>query len=202
MMFPSKLQFNIAETNQMDPSSPGRPWSPEAIRDYPSYLTTGVYGPMWKDSMGKPVLIKPSWLPMDVLSTWSFLYDPSKAPLDQAAQTVFDMGNIVTKSANVAIQPFLAVGMGTNPQTQQRITKDAKGLQDVALSNFGQVALLKALTDYSPGNKEKTPEDQERTLRNIFTGLRETAVDTPKNRANATRETKAIIKRLTEKPTP
>jgi hypothetical protein len=201
MMVPSKLQFNVAESNDMDPANLGRPWSEQAIREYPSYLTTGVYGPMWKDSMGKPVLIKPSWLPMDVLSTWSFLYDPSKEFKDQFAQTVFDAGNIATKSANVAIQPFLAVGMGTSPQTQQRISKDWQGLMDVGIANFGQAAILKAVTDYSPGGKNKTPEDQQRYLRNIFTGLRETAVDTPKNRANATRETKAILKRLTEKPT-
>jgi hypothetical protein len=196
LMVPSKLQFNVAQANGMAPTSIGRPWSQKLTEMLPSYLTNSPYGPMWNDAQGKPVLIKPSWLPLDVLSTWTFAYDPAYSTGDNAARNILEGGKIIGASSNVAVQPLLDVIAGENLQTHQAIPKTAQGLIDVGLSNFGQIALAKALTDYTPAGKTLTPEDRARTLRNQIAGLRETAVINDKNLQNATKEKNARLKNI------
>ena len=198
LVLPSKVQYNIATSNDMEPMSFGHPWSQALTEQLPSYLTQSPFGPMWRDAQNKPVLIKPSVGTLDVLSTWQNLsFDPAYDAAGNLTNNIGNLFNVGVKASNPIAKFGISWGEGVNLDTGQTIdTYDSQAVLDLGLSNIGQWSLIKALTGYDPQNKKPTAEDKARAIMNQITGLKQTAVVTPQNIKNANTEKAARLKNI------
>lgn len=202
MMIPSKFQYQQAEQNGMQPTSFGNPWMDKTST--PNYLNYSVYGPTENGPNG-PVIYKRSFLPLDVLDTWNFTWDPARTMDQNAFLAAGQVGRVAGKNANLVAQPAIEWATGTDIQTgKPSQVKDAQTLGDKLIGNIGTVGLLKALGVYTPANKQPgtanptTPEDQARIGRNWLTGQKETWVDTAQNRQNTKTEQASRTKLIYE----
>lgn len=183
MMIPSKFQYQQAEQNGLTPTSFGNPWMDKTSA--PNYLNYSVYGPTETGPNGR-VIYKRSFLPLDVLDTWNFTYDPARTMDQNAFLALESVGGVLGKNINLVAQPGFEFVTGNDPATgKPSQVKDLATFTDKLVGNIGTVNLLKGLGLYTPVNKQPgsanpyTPEDQERIVRNFFTGAKETWVDTP-----------------------
>lgn len=195
MMVPSKFQYQQAEQNGLEPTSFGNPWLDKTST--PNYLNYSVYGPTENGPNG-PVIYKRSFLPLDVLDTWNFTWDPARTMDQNAFMALGEAGRVVGKNFNLVAQPFIEWGTGTDIQTgKPSQVKDVQTLGDKLIGNIGTVGLLKGLGIYTPTNKQEgtanpqTAEDEARIGRNWLTGQKETWVNTPQNIKNAQSEQSA-----------
>jgi hypothetical protein len=183
MMIPSKFQYQQAEQNGLTPTSFGNPWMDKTSA--PNYLNYSVYGPTETGPNGR-VIYKRSFLPLDVLDTWNFTYDPARTMDQNAFLALESVGGVLGKNINLVAQPGFEFVTGNDPATgKPSQVKDLATFTDKLVGNIGTVNLLKGLGLYTPVNKQPgsanpyTPEDQQRIVRNFFTGAKETWVDTP-----------------------
>jgi hypothetical protein len=195
MMIPSKFQYQQAEQNGLQPTSFGNPWLDKTSA--PNYLNYSVYGPTETGPNGR-VVYKTSFLPLDVLDTWNFTYDPARTAEQNFFESAGSAGRVVGKNVNLVAQPVVELLTGVDPSTgRPSQVKDIGTLGDKLLGNIGTVGLLKGLGVYTPMNKQEeagTPEaeaNEKRLLRNWITGRKETWIDDPKNIKNAQTEQSA-----------
>jgi hypothetical protein len=200
----SKVQYNAAETQGLDPASIGTPWSDKAAT--PGYIDYSVYGPTQMGPLG-PMLTKPGILPLDVIDTWNIQFDPT-VPLDESIiQNVQGLGqSVIGKNINFLLQPGLEFITKTDPATgKPSQIKDAATFGDKVASLFGPTQLLKGIGLYTPSNKGPdaanplTDRQRELTLTN-WLGLTQKAqdVNAPANVKNAKTEESARQKRILE----
>ena len=192
MMVPSKFQYQQAEQNGLTPTSFGNPWMDKTSS--PNYLNYSVYGPTETGPNGR-VIYKRSFLPLDVLDTWNFTWDPARTMDQNAFEMSKQLGNVVGKNINLVAQPALEFITGNDPATgKPSQVKSIQTFGDKLIGNIGTVNLLKGLGIYTPTNKQPgsanpaTPEDNARILRNYYTGQKETWVDTASAARNAQSE--------------
>lgn len=92
----SKLQYNIAEFNGLDPESFGDPFSTEDRDRLPGYITERLNGPMWRAEDGSEMgstLVNPV---IDILNTWGSGISPTNDAgdnLQKAGQTLLGMSS-------------------------------------------------------------------------------------------------------------
>lgn len=185
MMIPSKFQYQQAEQNGLTPTSFGNPWMDKTST--PNYLNYSVYGATEVGPQG-PVIYKRSFLPLDVLDTWNFTWDPARTMDQNAFAAIENIGGVVGKNINLVAQPAIEFITGTDPATgKPSQVKDIQTFSEKVIGNIGTVNLLKGLGLYTPSNKQEgstnpaTPEDNARILRNFAFGQKESWVNTGPN---------------------
>lgn len=203
MVIPSKIFYNQALANQMDPGSIGNLWGDK--EDTPSYLNYSTYGPTSKGPRGG-IVYRPSALPLDVLDTWNIQFDPTKSVDKQAFDNLKSVGQgVLGKNINMVFQPGLEFLTGTDPSTGSPSTvRDLKGAADNLLSNIGTMQLFQGLNLYTPPNKGPdsanplTPRDRELKLLNFAFGQRVMDTGAPSSVKNARSDYNARMKRIQE----
>lgn len=148
----SKYQYNMAETQGLDPKSIGTPWADKSST--PGYLNYSTYGPTAVGPNG-PMLFKPAILPLDVIDTWNIQFDPTLSFDANAIQAAQDIGQgVLGRNINMLLQPGIELITRTDPSTG-RPTKinDIATFTDKAMSMVGTTSLLKGLGIYTPSNK-------------------------------------------------
>lgn len=195
MLVPSKIQYAQAEAAGLEPSSIGDPWSNELKTKLPSYLTGSVYGPTSVTDAG-PMMFKRSVLPLDVLDTWSFSYDPAysvDANLFNFQRTgpnspIKTLSKTFVKNLNMPIQAVLEPALGINTSTGAPTSiKDWATWQDAQLNKFGATSLLKGY-GILPSLKPLTPEEKQLKIDNFWGGQKGQILETPQNLKNAKTE--------------
>jgi hypothetical protein len=203
MAIPFKVQYQQAEQAGFEPQSIGTPWGSKTAT--PNYLNYSVYGPTEMGSRG-PIVYKRSVLPMDVLDTWNFTYDPAYT-MDQNAMKAFEAaGRVLGKSVNLLAQPGFEWLTGTDLVTgKPSQINDLQGVGEKLLNNIGTVGLLKGTGIYTPSNKGPTstdpytPESRKMLLQNWLFGQKAQVTDTNANIKNAQTEQSARNKAFAEK---
>lgn len=200
----SKVQYNLAETQGLEPTSISTPWGDKSKS--PSYLNYSVYGPTAMGPNG-PTLFKPSILPLDVIDTWNIQFDPT-IPFDQqVVGAVQNVGQgVIGKNINMLLQPGFELVTRTDPSTGRPTKiKDLATLTDKAMSMIGTTSLLKGLGIYTPSDKgidaaNPLTDRQRELLLSNFLGLTMKAqdVNTTSNVKNAKTEANARTKRILE----
>jgi hypothetical protein len=193
-LFP-KIQYNRAEEQGMQPISFGQPWSNK--RDTPSYINYSVYGPTYSGPRGA-MMMKPAVMPMDVLDTYNFSYDPNFTLDQNFVRNFGQLGQgVIGKNINILAQMPLELITRTNPSTgKPSQVKDAETLMDRLFSLTGASSLAKGL-GYTPPNKGEdsanplTQRDRDLLLQNWLLGLKQSDVYTPANMGNAQSEQSA-----------
>ena len=190
-----KIQYNRAEEQGMQPISFGQPWSNK--RDTPSYINYSVYGPTYSGPRGA-MMMKPAVMPMDVLDTYNFSYDPNFTLDQNFVRNFGQLGQgVIGKNINILAQMPLELITRTNPSTgKPSQVKDAETLMDRLFALTGQYTLAKGL-GYTPPNKGEdsanplTQRDRDLLLQNWLLGLKQSDVYTPANMGNAQSEQSA-----------
>ena len=203
MVIPSKIFYNQALANQMDPGSIGNLWGDK--EDTPSYLNYSTYGPTSKGPRGG-IVYRPSALPLDVLDTWNIQFDPTKSIDKQTFDNLNTVGqSVIGKNINMVFQPGIEFITGTDPGTGSPSTvKDLKTAGDSLLSNIGTMQLFQGLNLYTPANKGPDssnplmPRDRELKLLNFFGGQRIMDTGAPSSIKNARSDYNARMKRIQE----
>mgnify|MGYP000455646491 CR=1 FL=1 len=202
MAIPSKIQYQQANQAGLNPTSMGNAWGNKT--DTPNYMNYSTYAPTETGPNGR-IMYKHSILPMDVLDTWNFTFDPNMT-LDQNAFTAIKSGmRTLGKSTNLVAQPIIEGLTGTDMSTgNPSSVKDIQTLGDKLVGNIGTVGLLKGLGIYTPaknapgGSNPTTPLTQSVQLENFFTGQKKTLVDTAASKKNAAKEQSAHSKLVME----
>jgi hypothetical protein len=203
MVIPSKIFYNQALANQMDPGSIGNLWGDK--EESPSYLNYSTYGPTSKGPRGA-IVYRPSVLPLDVLDTWNIQFDPTKSVDKQTFDNINTVGqSVIGKNINMVFQPGIEFITGTDPGTgSPSAVKDLKSAGDSLLSNIGTMQLFQGLGLYTPPNKgpESTNPltERDRFLKtfNFFTGARAMDTEAPSSIRNARSDYNARMKRIQE----
>jgi hypothetical protein len=203
MLIPSKIFYNQALANEMEPGSIGNLWGNKQTT--PRYLDFSTYGPTVEGPRGGMVY-RPSILPLDVLDTWNIQFDPTKTVDKQTFDNLNGLGqSIIGKNMNLVFQPGIEFITGTDPSTGKPSTvKDLQTATDSLLSNIGTNQLFQGLGLYTPSNKGPesanplTDRDRQLKLLNFFGGQRIMDVETPANVRNATTDQNARIRRMYE----
>lgn len=203
MLIPSKIFYNQALANEMEPGSMGNLWGNK--EQTPGYLDYSVYGPTTAGPRGG-IVYRPSALPLDILDTWNIQYDPTKTVDKNFFNNINGLGqSVIGKNINLVAQPGIEWITGTDPSTGKPSTvKDLQSAGDSLLSNIGTNQLFQGLGLYTPMNKgpeSKNPitdRDRQLKLLNFFTGQRVMDVGTPANIKNARSEQSARIKSFLE----
>lgn len=190
-----KIQYNRAEEQGMQPISIGQPWGNKT--DTPSYINYSVYGPTFNGPRGA-MMMKPAVMPMDVLDTYNFSYDPNFTLDQNAVRNFGQLGQgVIGKNINILAQLPIELMTRTNPSTgKPSQVKDAETLMDRLFALTGQYTLAKGL-GYTPPNKGEdsanplTQRDRDLLLQNWLLGLKQSDVYTPANMGNAQSEQSA-----------
>lgn len=203
LTIPSKVFYNQALANGMEPGSIGNLWGDK--EDTPGYLNYSTYGPTSQGPRGG-LVYRPAILPLDVLDTWNIQFDSTKAIDKQAFDNLQSVGQtVVGKNLNMVFQPGLEWLTGADPSTgRPSKVKDIQTAGDNLLSNIGTMQLFQGLGLYTP--PDKGPEstnpltDRDRALKilNYFGGMRVSDVATPSNERNAKIDQNARVKRVLE----
>jgi hypothetical protein len=190
-----KVQYQASAEADYQPVSLGNAWG-VIKQTTPSYMNFSVYSPMGEEGPRGPVIFKPSILPMDVLDTWNWTYDPYKS-WDENNMT--NIGTTLQKTAsmtNVVAQPIIEGFTGTDLLTGQRKEiKNARELSDEIISNLGYGTILKGIGAWTPQNKLPentsnpiTDRDRELYRQNWTFGLKRQDTQTISNQRNAQSE--------------
>jgi hypothetical protein len=196
MTFIPKAQYQQSQEAGNEPRSFGRPWDNNAST--PSYLNYSLYGPTYSGPRG-PMVWKPAILPMDVLDTYNFSYDPAYSMDENAAKNTSNLvRGVVGKNLNLIAQPVLEGLTGANPATgRPSQVKDAESFMDKLFSMTGFYGIAKGTGLYTPPNKTAdstnplTQRDRDLLLQNWLLGLKQQDVNTPANLQNAQSEQSA-----------
>ena len=201
-----KVQANAAEQAGFDPNSIGDAWGVNK-QTTPSYMNYSVYSPMGEQGPRGPVLFKPSILPMDVIDTWNWTYDPYKSFDQNVGANVLTTGRKLGSMTNVVAQPALELLTGTDMLTGQKSqVKDAQTLGDEIISNLGYGTILKGIGAWTPTNKRPennatnpiTDRDRELYRQNWLFGLKRQDLQTISNQTNTATEQSARMKQFME----
>lgn len=199
MTFIPKVQYQQAQEEGYTPTSFGQPWGDKTKT--PSYLNYSLYGPTYSGPRG-PMVWKPAILPMDVLDTYNFAYDPAYS-LDEnvAKNTTSITRGVFGKNVNLIAQPVLEAITGANPATgRPSQVKDAESFMDKLFSMTGFYGIARGSGIYTPPNKGAdstnplTQRDRDLLLQNWLLGLKQQDVNTPANLGNAQSEQAARFK--------
>lgn len=193
MTFIPKVQYQQSQQQGNEPQSFGVPWSNKT--DTPNYLNYSLYGPTYTGPRG-PMVWKPAILPMDVLDTYNFSYDPAYSLDENAAKNATNVTRgILGKNINLIAQPVLEAVTGSNPATgRPSQVKDAETFMDKLFSMTGFYGIARGTGAYTPPNKGAdstnplTQRDRDILLQNWLLGLKQSDVYTPSNVQNAQSE--------------
>lgn len=195
MLVPSKIQYAQAEAAGLEPTNIGDPWSNELKTKLPSYLTGSVYGPTSVTDAG-PMMFKRSILPLDVLDTWSFSYDPAYSvdanmfnfQRSGPNSPIKTLSKTLVKNLNMPIQAVLEPALGINTSTGAPTQiKDYSTWLDSQLNKFGATSLLKGM-GVIPSLKPLTPEEKQLKIENFWGGQKGQILETTQNLKNAVKE--------------
>jgi hypothetical protein len=200
-----KGQTNAAEQAGYDPRSLGDAWGTNK-QTTPSYMNYSLYAPMGEEGPRGPVLFKPSILPMDVLDTWNWTYDPYKSFEENNIKNISTTVRKVAGMTNVVAQPIIEAATGTDLLTgTPKQIKDLRGVGDEIISNIGYGTILKGIGAWTPQNKlpENTDNpitDRDRQLyrENWTFGLKRQDLQTISNQRNTQSEQSARLKQFME----
>jgi len=189
MLLPSKIFYNQAEANDMNPQSLGNLWGNKMAS--PGYLDYSVYGPTMEGPRGG-LIYKPSVLQLDVIDTWNLTWDPNLTGSQNAAQTVNTLGRTVLGQSNMVLQPLAQLVTGTNLRTgKPDEIENAQEFGDKYVQLLGFTQALKGLGLYTPYNKidnqtnPQTPRDEQLAGLNWLFGQRIADTGTPSAIRNA-----------------
>lgn len=194
MMVPSKIQYNLAEQQGLEPTSFGDPWSNELKMSSPTYLNYSVYGPTTAGEQG-PMLFKRSILPMDILDTWTFAYDPAYS-LDENLfnfqrsgpnSPIKTLTKTLLKNINLPAQAILEPGLGVDASGAPTKIKDFPTWFDSQINKIGPVSVLKGYGIIG-SLKETTPEERQLKIDNFWTGQKGQVILSDANKKNAKKE--------------
>lgn len=200
-----KAQANLAEAAGYDPNSLGDAWGTNK-QTTPSYMNYSVYAPMGEEGPRGPVLFKPSILPLDVLDTWAWTYDPYKTFEENGIKNISTTARKVAGMTNVVAQPIIEAATGTDLLTgTPKNIKNARGVLDEVISNIGYGTILKGIGAWTPQNKLPentdnpiTERDRELYRQNWTFGLKRQDLQTISNQRNTSSEQSARLKQFME----
>lgn len=206
MTFIPKVQYQQAQQAGFEPTSYGNPW--EDKQTTPKYLNYSLYGPTYNGPRGA-MMWKPAILPMDVLDTYHFSYDPAYSLDENAAMNTKAFGQqIIGKNINLLAQPTLEAITGANPATgRPSQVKDAQTFMDKLFSMTGFYGIARGSGAYTPPNKGPesanplTQRDRDLLMQNWLLGLKQQDINTPANLQNAQEEQSARYKAFMEQYT-
>ena len=196
MTFIPKAQYQQSQEAGNEPRSFGRPWDNNAST--PSYLNYSLFGPTYSGPRG-PMVWKPAILPMDVLDTYNFSYDPAYSLDENAARNTTSLvRGVIGKNINLLAQPGLEALTGANPATgRPSQVKDAETFMDKLFSMTGFYGIARGTGLYTPPNKGAdstnpiTQRDRDLLTQNWLLGFRQQDINTPANLQNAQSEQSA-----------
>lgn len=200
-----KTQFSAAEQAGYEPVSLGNAWGVNKQMT-PSYINYSLYAPTGEMGPRGPVLFKPSIMPMDVLDTWNWTYDPLKTWDQNVAGMVGQIGRVGGRSVNIVAAPAVEWLTGTDLNTGRKTQIDSlKTFGDEVLNNLGYAGLLKGIGAWTPENKKPentsnpiTDRDRQLYLQNWLLGLKRQDLQTISNQTNAATEQSARLKQFME----
>jgi hypothetical protein len=200
-----KAQANLAESAGYDPNSLGDAWGTNK-QSTPSYMSYSVYAPMGEEGPRGPVLFKPSILPMDILDTWAWTYDPYKNFEENGIKNINTTIRKVAGMTNVVAQPFIEAATGTDLLTgKPKQIKNMQGLYEEIISSTGYGTILQGIGAWTPQRKLPentdnpiTDRDREVYRQNWTFGLRRQDLNTVSNQRNAQTEQSARLKQFME----
>lgn len=193
MTFIPKVQYQQSQQEGNQPRSFGVPWDDKTST--PSYLNYSLYGPTYTGPRG-PMVWKPAILPMDVLDTYNFAYDPAYSLDENVAKNTTNLvRGVFGKNVNLIAQPVLEGLTGSNPATgRPSQVKDAESFMDKLFSMTGFYGIARGSGLYTPPNKGAdstnplTQRDRDLLMQNWLLGLKQQDINTPANLQNAQSE--------------
>jgi hypothetical protein len=205
MLIPSKVIYQQSQQAGFQPESIGSPWQDKG--NYLKGQSYSVYGPTENGPNG-PVVYKRSILPLDVLDTWSFVYDPALSAEGNTFYNFYQLAGTALKSSNAAIKPFgeliLQKDLDTNtPEDIQTFS----ALADKFVQGIGFTSLAKGLgADWAvpynrrPENTTKpiTELEKNTALMNWLGGQKQQNLQTIRTIPAIKREQRARMKSLRE----
>jgi hypothetical protein len=189
-----KIQYQNARANGNEPRSIGDAWG--ATKQFtPTYLNYSTYAPTAKGPNGM-MMVRPSILPMDVLDTWNWTYDPAKTFEENSVSNLKGTIRTGAKASNIILRTPAELMLQTDADTGAPMQlKNFQDVTDQILGNLGFTNALIGLNAYTPQNKQvgntQSPiTDRERQLKltNWLTGLKFSDVTSAKNLQNARTE--------------
>lgn len=201
-----KVQSSAAEQAGYEPVSLGNAWGVNKQMT-PQYLNYSTYAPMGEEGPRGPVLFKPALLPMDVLDTWNWSYDPSKSFDQNVFGVINSIGRVIGRSTNIVATPAVEWMTGTDLSTGKATQiKDLQTFGDEIINNTGYAGILKGLGVWTPTNKRPentsnpiTERDQQLYRENWTFGLKRQDIGTLQNQKAARTEQSAKLRELIDK---
>lgn len=189
-----KAAYNAREQQGIEQQSIGNPWADKAL--YPEYIDYSIHGPITKDDEGL-WRAKPTILPMDILDTWKFAYNPALSPRSNLDINIEKGSQFFGSQLNYPIKTGLETLFKTDIATGAPIqTYNQEQVTDRLLSNIGWTQAAKGLGLYTPYGKELTPEQRQQALFNWMFGLKVQRLGTESDVRNATLDIKKVNKYL------
>jgi hypothetical protein len=191
MMLYPKVQANAAAQANYEPMSIGDPWGVNK-QSTPQYMNFSTYAPVGVEGPRGAMIMKPSFLPFDVLDTWNWTYNPYRSWDENIGGTIAQTGRILGRSTNIVAQPGIEFLTGTDMNTGKALqNRNLETFGDEVISNIGYGGLLKGLGVYTPANKRPentsnpiTDRDRELYLQNWLFGLKRQDTQTVSNQQN------------------
>jgi hypothetical protein len=188
-----KAMYNYQQMQGFDPTSPAVPFSDK--NRLPSYMSYSVYGPNAVGPQGARV-VRPSFLPLDILDFWQINIDPTKNAADNALSAASQTGRQIGENISFGAAPAAALLFGYDIRTGGRAPQTLEEARDASLSYLGFSSLLTALAPnlYTPErykdneNNPLTDADRQRLLQNWLSGLRISDVNREANLRRARTE--------------
>ena len=205
MMLYPKVQANAAAQANYEPMSIGDPWGVNK-QSTPQYMSYSTYAPVGVEGPRGTMIMKPSFLPFDVLDNWNWSYNPYKSWDENVGGAIAQTGRVIGRSTNIVAQPGIEFLTGTDLNTGKKLqNRNLETLGDEIISNIGYGGLLKGLGVYTPANKRPentsnpiTDRDRELYLQNWIFGLKRQDLNTISNQQNAQNDQNAYMKDFME----
>jgi hypothetical protein len=205
MMLYPKVQANAAAQANYEPMSIGDPWGVNK-QSTPQYMNFSTYAPVGVEGPRGEMIMKPSYLPFDVLDTWNWTYNPYKSWDENIGGVIQQVGRTIGRSTNIVAQPGVEFLTGTDLNTGKRLqNRNLETFGDEVISNIGYGGLLKGLGVYTPANKRPentsnpiTDRDREVYLQNWLFGLKRQDLNTVSTQQNARNDQSQNLRQFME----
>jgi hypothetical protein len=200
-----KVQYQASAEADYQPVSLGNAWGVNS-QTTPAYMNFSVYSPMGEEGPRGPVIFKPSILPMDVLSTWNWTYDPYKSWEENNMKNIGTTLRQTASMTNVVAQPIVEAFTGTDLLTgQKKQIKDSRAFMDEVIGSTGYGTILQGVGAWTPERKLPentsnpiTDRDRELYRQNWLFGLKRQDTQTISNQRNKQTEQSARLNEFME----
>ena len=178
-----KVFSEVAQANEVDQKSMVAPQN----------MRGSLYGPLWQVP-GGVAGIKTSAMPMDVLDTVPFYYDPMLNSQQMASANYKVLGSFLGGNANPIVRQVAQEIVGTDFQTGATFAdRSPQAQMERFILTLGPSQLAKGL-GWQPSGKTYTKEQQDLFLRKYLFGTKEYTTADPGIQKAANKENAARIK--------